>query len=258
MFGTHFNHEICRKLTAGFGTMFNDIEFVETNNSNQELSRKRVPLNYIEKPKLKALVEQGSRADKQNDDDGPSPVASTQMTMPRMAFRLSNMTYDPQRKTNTFLTRSKTLDESNVVRTYNKIPYDFEFELDVFGEKPSHVYQILEQILPFFTPTLTLTINMIDNLWTKEDIKISIASTSKTFPEERTFTPDLEIYEANLVFNAKGYLYGPETNSGLIRSVRVNLEDPTNSSIDYGGLTMSVSPSDALPSSDFGCTISYG
>ena len=91
MFGTHFYNEGIRRLTIGFGQLFNNI-IVQTKSSSGAIDKRmRIPLAYA--PKEKFLVRLDQQADLQQDREFA-------VTLPRLGFELTGLTYDPTRKMN--------------------------------------------------------------------------------------------------------------------------------------------------------------
>ena len=80
--------------------------------------------------------------------------------------------------------------------------------------------QIVEQILPFFQPDYTLTVNDMVDMGIKRDVPIVLNSISY----EDNYQGDFETRRAliyTLDFTAKFYLYGPVTSQGVIKTVQV-------------------------------------
>ena len=81
--------------------------------------------------------------------------------------------------------------------------------------------QIVEQILPFFQPDYTLTVNDMADMGIKRDVPIVLNSISY----EDNYQGDFETRRAliyTLDFTAKFYLYGPVTSQGVIKTVQVD------------------------------------
>ena len=97
----YFYHEIFRKTVIGFGSLFNSISIKHINSAGQVVSVINVPLAYGPIQKFLARVEQQPNLN--------SPV---QITLPRMSFEFTGLSYDPTRKlttTQTFLSKTKTV-----------------------------------------------------------------------------------------------------------------------------------------------------
>ena len=195
----YFYNEILRKTVISFGSLFNDISIKHTNSSNQVVSTIKVPLAYGPTQKFLARLEQSPDLNK--------PV---QITLPRMSFEFTGLTYDASRKvstTQTFTSTSQS-DGSVIKKTYMPVPYNMQFELAIMTKLNDDALQIVEQILPYFQPSYNLTVELIDEINEKRDIPIVL--------ENITFQDD---YEGNfasrrvliytLRFTAKTYLFGP-------------------------------------------------
>ena len=195
----YFYHEIFRKTVIGFGTLFNEISIKHTNSAGQVVSVINVPLAYGPIQKFLARVEQQPNLN--------SPV---QITLPRMSFEFTGLSYDPTRKlttTQTFLSKTKT-DPTDIRKTYMPVPYNMDFELSIMTKLNDDMLQIVEQILPYFQPAYTLTINLIDSIGEKRDIPIILNNVSMQDDYEGEYTTRRALIYT-LKFTAKVYLFGP-------------------------------------------------
>ena len=143
----HFYNRTIRKIVVAFGSMFNDILLTRYSNDGSTAHEiTKVPLNYG--PKEKYLV-------RINSD--PTLTKSIATTVPRMSFNLDGMAYDTSRKQQTTLPNFGF--SSGTFKTqYVPIPYNFDFSLSIYVRNTEDGTQILEQILPFFTPDFTVTL----------------------------------------------------------------------------------------------------
>jgi len=89
MLGQQFYHETVRNVVVGFGTIFNNIQLVRKDNAGVIQQTMKVPLAYG--PRQKFLV-------RLNDDADLSKAAA--VTLPRIGFEITGLTYDPARKLN--------------------------------------------------------------------------------------------------------------------------------------------------------------
>ena len=88
--------------------------------------------------------------------------------------------------------------------------------------------QIIEQILPFFRPEFTTQVNLIPEMKIVVDTPIVLNGVTI----EDTYEGDFDTRRAliyNLTFSVKSYLYGPVTNSGIIKRAITNFRDTTTS-----------------------------
>jgi hypothetical protein len=209
----YFYHEIIRNTIIGFGTLFNNIEIRQTNNQGEVTSTIKVPFAYGPIQKFLARVEQQ-----------PNLNTPVQITLPRMSFEFIGLSYDTTRKlttTQTFLSKSKS-DATDIKKTYMPVPYNMDFELNIMTKLNDDMLQIVEQILPYFQPAYTLTINLIDSIGEKRDIPIVLESISMQDDYDGDYsTRRALIY--TLKFTAKIYLFGPVSSGAkdIIKKVSI-------------------------------------
>jgi hypothetical protein len=195
----YFYHEILRKTIIGFGTLFNNIEVRQFNEQKDVLSVLKVPFAYGPIQKFLARVEQQ-----------PNLNTPVQITLPRMSFEFTGLSYDATRKlttTQTFLSKSVT-DSTDIRKTYMPVPYNMDFELSIMTKLNDDMLQIVEQILPYFQPSYTLTINLIDSIGEKRDIPIILNNVSMQDDYQGDYTTRRALIYT-LKFTAKIYLFGP-------------------------------------------------
>ena len=189
----YFYNEILRKTIIGFGTLFNSMEI------QQEGSVVRIPLAYSTTQKFLARIEQSPDLNK--------PMA---ITLPRMSFEFTGLTYDPSRKvttTQTFTAKDKD-DGTETRKTYMPVPYNMQFELSVYTKLNDDALQIVEQILPYFQPAYNLSIELVDQIKEKRDVPIVLEGITMQDDYEGDFTTRRVLYYT-LRFTAKTYLFGP-------------------------------------------------
>jgi hypothetical protein len=167
---------------------------------------------------------------------------------------MTSIQYDPTRKAN--LTQTfKASDGTNLKKVYLPVPYNIGFQLNLMAKLQDDALQVVEQILPYFQPAFTLTIDLVDSIGEKRDIPITLDNVSFTDDYEGDFsTRRIMIYTFN--FTAKTYLFGPVADStdGLIRKVQVDVYADTNRTTAKREMRYTVEPDpiDAGPDDDFG------
>jgi len=243
MLGTYFYHEIIRRTVISFGTLFNDIYIRHKDSTGDSISEMKVPLAYGPTQKFLARIEQQAELNK--------PIA---MTLPRLSFEMTSIQYDATRKANVTQT-FKASDGTNLKKVYLPVPYNIGFQLNLMAKLQDDALQVVEQILPYFQPAFTLTIDLVDSIGEKRDIPITLDNVSFTDDYEGDFsTRRIMIYTFN--FTAKTYLFGPVTDSteGLIRKVQVDVYADTNRTTAKREMRYTVEPDpiDAAPDDDFG------
>lgn len=197
MLGTYSYHGIIKKTVVAFGTLFNNIEIRRVSASKTEVMK--VPLAYGPKDKFLARLRQvGDLTTKDQ----------AQITLPRIAFEIQAITFDPTRKLSpTQYIRNTTASGTNN-RGFMPIPYNINFELAILSKNQDDALQIIEQILPFFQPSFNLTMNLVPELGEKRDYPVTLASIDYDDQYEGDYdTRRTLIY--TLQFVAKTFLYGP-------------------------------------------------
>ena len=220
MFGQYFYHEILRKTVIGFGTLFNDIEVRHSDNNGDVQSRMKVPLAYGPMQKFLAKIEQQ-----------PQLQGRAAITLPRMSFEMTGISYDSTRKasiTQTFKT-CNTGELGNIKKVYMPVPYNINFQLSIATKLNDDMLQIIEQILPYFQPGLNITINLVSSIGEKRDVPITLDSINMTDDYEGSFD-NRRAMISTLTFTAKTYLFGAiaDNSDGLIKKVTVDYKDDTN------------------------------
>ena len=221
MLGQQFYHETMRKVIISFGTLFNNINLVRKNNSGIVTQTMKVPLAYGPKQKWLTRLDADASLD--------TKVA---ITLPRLGFEIQNLSYDPTRKLNRVQkfkkVKSSSDDANKLDSQFMPVPYNLDIELYAMAKNSDDALQIVEQILPFFQPDYTLTINDMADMGIKRDVPIILNDVSY----EDSYQGDFESRRAiiyTLGFTSKFYLYGPVTSAKVIKTVQVdqyaNLQD---------------------------------
>jgi len=209
----HFYHRITRKLVVAFGTMFNNLRLVRYNQAGTvEIERVTVPLTYSPKEKFYTRITQDPTLNRQME-----------ITLPRMSFELESITYDPLRKISSFQ-KQFSADTGGGVKSGYQAPYNFNFTLQIYVRNTEDGTQLIEQILPYFNPDYTVTMN-IASVGKPVDVPIILETVSYNVENDTGSSEDMRMLIWTLTFTAKAYLYGPITsgaNSKIIRKVTAN------------------------------------
>ena len=246
MLGQQFYHETMRKIVVSFGTLFNNIQIVRKNSSGAVVQSMKVPLAYGPQQKFLARL---------NSD--PSLASKVAVTLPRLGFEMNGITYDPSRKLNRvqkFRKVKTSADNANKLDTqYMPVPYNINFTLYAMAKNSDDALQIVEQILPFFQPDYTLTINDMADMGIKRDVPIILNDVSYEDNYQGDFTERRAIIYT-MTFTAKFYLYGPVTSTSVIKTVQVDqyTDLPDQSPKREQRYTVTPSPASADADDDFG------
>ena len=242
MFG-HFYNEGMRKMTVAFGQVFNNITIKRTGADSTRQSI-RVPLAYA--PKEKFLV----RLDQQPSlDDRQFAV-----TLPRMGFEIAGIEYDGSRKLTKVQKFKKVSSNTGVMNfNYMPVPYNISYNLYCFTATAEGGLQIVEQILPYFQPDYTVTINVIPEMGIKRDVPIVLNNINY----EDSYSGDFESRRAviyTLNFTAKTYLYGPASTQKVIRETQADMHTDLPQSTREERIVVVPNPESADADDDFGFT----
>ena len=205
-----------RKYVILFGTLFNNIKITRTDNTGKVTSLMKVPIGYGPKDKMLTRVIQDPSIDRQ-----------AAIQLPIMSFEITGFDYDGDRKRQT-VHRIASLDASSPDKNkyqYSPVPYNIGFSLSIYVKNAEDGTKIVEQILPYFTPDWTTTVNLIPEM----DVKLDIPLFLNRVSTDDTYTGDFKDRRAllwNLDFTMKGYLFGPVKKSGVIKYIDVNMYVP--------------------------------
>jgi len=330
MFGNYFYNKNIRNIIILFGTVFNDISVRRVKTSDVVDKQFKVPIAYGPAEKYLTMLDQGQLS---------TTNSKSAITLPRMSFEISTMTYDATRKLQTkkrfreakplgtidsidlinggsgytsvptvtvitpagginatatavlgtvedgtsdqvvsitltlagngYTTRpnvtitggggtkataTANLDAntSTVVTAYTPVPYNFDIELSIMVKNSDDGAQILEQILPYFTPEYHVTLNEMSTLGVKRDIPIIMTALSTEDTYEGDFLSRRALIHT-LSFTVQGYIYGPTKDIGIIREVDANIGANFNDRID-SNIDIKPDPLTADSDDDFGFT----
>jgi hypothetical protein len=132
------------------------------------------------------------------------------------------------------------------------------FELHLYVRNVEDGTQIIEQILPYFTPDYTITMSFVDGFGeTTRDVPI-ILDSADYMPVYEGETDTARILTWTLSFTMKTYFYGSVSNDAkIIRKATANTYyngTNANTSPQYVEQTVVPDPIDAEPTDDYGFT----
>lgn len=212
-----FYHGVVRKCIIGFGRLFSNIHIdrkVTDPVNGTTVQRLHVPLSYA--PKEKWLV---------RIDEDPTLEGHTLTTLPRLSFEIIAYTYDSLRKINRMQQLKNpciTNDPNGASFVRTPVPYNIDMSLYIITKTQEDALQIIEQILPWFTPEYTMTINAVDDMGVKLDIPVVLNSVIVSDEYEGDFqTRRFVIHTIN--FQMKVSMFGPVTEQGVIGQVTANV-----------------------------------
>lgn len=208
MLNHQFQHELIRKYIILFGSLFNDLRIKRVDSENNLTHIIKVPITYAPKEKMLARL-----------DNDPNIDREAAVILPRMSFEMGSPIYDADRKLNTVgsLALKDPNNPNKLLHQYNPVPYDFPFNLYIYSKNARDCTKIVEQILPYFTPAFTPTVELIPDMNFLRDIPIEYhdCSIDDTYNDKKMTERRAIIW--TLHFTLKGYLFGPVVSKPIIK-----------------------------------------
>jgi len=241
-----------------FGSLFNNIYVIRKNASGDVISTAKVPISYAPKRDFLERIRESANLDTDQ---------SIAIKLPRMSFEILGFSYNPIRQLNKMGNKNRVAatavtPQVKRAKIYNYVPYDINFQLQIYAKTQDDALQIVEQILPFFAPQYSLTIKPFsDYTDIKEDVPITLDGLSVSDDFEGALGTRRTIIYA-LDFMMQANFYQGVNESAIIRKVINNLHVDTLIDSDGQGtasvpdvkLTVLPNPLNVSPDSDYGFT----
>ena len=219
-----FYHGIIHKTIVVFGSLFSSI-YIDRKEGDSvagtTVQRLQVPLAYAPKEKWLIRLEQD-----------PDLSGNVYASLPRMSFEILGYTYDASRKTNRMqkIVCGNGVDSMNFV--YSPAPYNIEISLYILTKTQEDGLQIIEQILPTFTPEYTLSVKVLPEMNIIQDVPVILNSVSVQDDYDGDFQTRRFVTHT-LNFTLKTNLYGAVENNKVIAEAGVNLSENPDGSSPY-------------------------
>lgn len=213
MFRTTFYHSTLKKIVAGFGKIFTNLHVVRTYQTGTEKERIKVPLVYG--PAEKYLVRL---------EEDPTLDRGFAFKFPVMAFEITNIQYDANRKLNTIKKNVQPIDgvQNYVIRQYQGVPYKITMTLSILSKYIDDANQIVEQILPYFTPAYTITLNSIPGMNYQDDVAITLTSINLQDNYQEDWKERRNIIWT-VTFDVNAMFYGPVIEKKIVTKVQTDI-----------------------------------
>ena len=213
-----FYNRTIRKVVVAFGTLFNDITLQRyTLDGATKKEVFRVPLSYGSKEKYLTRI-----------TSDPNLNKSVATVVPRISFELTGMSYDTSRKQVSTLQNFSANTATGIKTQYSPIPYNFDFSMSIYVRNTEDGTQILEQILPFFTPDFNVTVDFVPSMDQKYDMPVLLTSVANEVDYEGDML-STRLIIWNLEFTAKSYIWPPVKSGKIIRQANTSIYIDTQS-----------------------------
>src|SRR5210317_1772872 len=234
MFGDHFYHATMRKSVAVFGTLFNNLKVARKASDGSILNQIRVPLAYGPKQKFLARLDQETGFD-----------AGMAIKLPRMAFEITGISLDTTQKlakrNQITETHGSDVTKKKTIKHYTS--YDIAMSLYIMAKNQDDGLQIVEQILPYFSPEYNVTITPVTGFNHKQDVAIILGGVQIEDQYEGDFV-ERRVLIYQLDFTMKMKFYGPTGDQNIIREVNIDFHDKDNTTALFEEMDFTVGASD--------------
>lgn len=217
---------ITRRLLTGFMEFFSYIELERYSSSFTQRKLQKVPIQYCPTDKWYQIYNSSSARKNMNLDNN---IASTEMQwiLPRLSVSLINIVYDSDRHLNkTLILPSEVINGSVNIQRIG-VPYNLEIELSSISKNMDDAFQIMEQIVPFFSPSISIDVKILEDI--PESVAITLNSVNFDFPQEVSEEEErFFIITYGFTMRANYYFQKSSTPVPTINTVTVGSSIPTS------------------------------
>lgn len=194
-----YYHGITRKLIIAIGNLFSGFRIERMNSLGTVEQTIDVPVSYGNREKWLQKISEDPSLDKR-----------VLVTLPRIGFEMIGLEYDPSRKLNKLTQfRSCGVNASgNPTTAFAPVPYNINFMVYIMAKTQDDALQLVEQILPLFSPQYVITLNMIPSLGIVQDIPFTLNGVDFNDSYEGPMENRREVVYT-LSFTAKTEFMGP-------------------------------------------------
>lgn len=218
LFTNYFYHDLTRKYQLVFGSIFQGIQVKRLKDSGEVKSIQAVPVIHSPKEKFIQRLEGDIDPDKLDDGSYAHPRRRVSTQLPIIAYEMVDMQYDGARKVskNNYIRIKRDASSDLSTKIYTPCPYILTFEVNIAAKTQSDMLQILEQLLPAFTPDVNITVKGI------EDVEYDVPITFQGLFRNDTYDGPFEdrrqlIWTLN--FTMKAFYFTPINKKKIILNV---------------------------------------
>lgn len=213
----YFYHGTVRKAIVAFANLFNNMYIARYDENNVEVERIKVPIAYGPRQKFIRRLERIGT-------DFDQAKVKLENYLPRLAFEMQNITFDPSRKLSAMNQTVVYNSATNAIRRYERVPYNLELSLSILAKNTEDALQIFEQIIPYFQPEYTVTVDMNQ---TDKEVSVPIVFKNAVLSEGDDGSygdyGTRKVTIMTLSFTMKLYLYGPISTQAIITGTNITM-----------------------------------
>lgn len=244
MLGQDFYHSLTRKYVIIFGNVFNDISVARFDKNGRYVQNIPVPIKYGPTSRYYAELL------------NPPEEQRVSLKLPMISFYDSQLTYDSDRQIPNIHINVANGDmelSKSINKYFVPTPMKITMDMTIMSKNVEDAAQIVEQIVPFFTPSIQVKANLIEGL-EPFDIQINLTGLSKEHAYEEVTR---QFVQWTLTFEVWAWFFGPKKNQGVIKQSIVSfINDYTSKKM----ATVTTQPGlteDGKPTTDINESIDY-
>lgn len=228
----YFGHQmITRNLIVSFMDWFSKIKIekygsITVSGEDAFVSRKiiPVPIQWAAREKWVEILRSSSARKAMDPAIREKNPVEMQWILPRISCNLIGIDYDSTRKLpktqqiGQFITQSIDDSRSNI---YSPVPYNLQLEIVSIARHLDDNFQIMEQILPFFGPSMSLNVFLYPDR-DSESIPVILNNVSQDIPID-IGENDERFYTTTYTFTLKANYFPLRRDIGYITTIDTNL-----------------------------------
>lgn len=232
MFGQFATNKSIEKYLALFGGLFSQIRLVRQS-PDGDIQQQTVPIAFVGNERYDTRAQQ--------DPTGNKQIA---MQLPRMAYDLIDVSYDSDRQLNPMAKEVMFSATNNPVVHYQPSPWTLIISLEIRTRNQTDMFQIFEQIVPYFNPTFSLKSILLDGTNCPINVDISLLGVSIRNTVEGALIGPTKEQVWSITFAMKTWIFGPDV-SGVGSNIQIKWVSNTtteNNGEGYSSNTSVFSP----------------
>lgn len=218
MISSYFYDEQFKRFITQFSAIFSNLQVQTGKREDGHPVALEVPVRYGSIDRVVASIKNANTQNKA-------------LVLPVMSTYLLGIDLSPQRRKGVGLVDRKTFmptggvfpDDLHVVERAMPIPYDLTFELAIYASNSDQMFQILEQLLIVFDPTLQIQVNDSEFDWTRN---VNVELTGLAPEENYPIGADRRIIVWNLNFRMETWITPPmNLRQELVKKIIIRFGD---------------------------------
>ena len=199
-------------LITAFGQLFEGLRLQKRDSAGNVTQTIEVPVEFAPKNKWMTILR-----------EDPTKLNNVEITLPRMSYEITQYKYDAARKIGVRgANLPVNLPNGSRAKLYNPVPYDVYIELSSLCKTQTDALMIIEQILPYFAPSMHVQIMILPDLGITKSIPIVLSSVTQTDSYDGNPT-DFRLIETTFQFIAQLDLFGPIPSGAEIKNANVGI-----------------------------------